>query len=537
MSEIQKAVGELSDMLKEIALPQGFSENYDRLECLAQGHGTETYLAQRKDTKSLCVAKCYDRKACRAVSESRILRGMHHAGLPAFLYEYQDDAAVCIVREYVEGTPLDRYAAGRSLSEAQAVSLCGKLCDILTYLHGLEPPVIHRDIKPQNIIVKDNGELSLIDFDIARTYDCGAETDTRFIGTRPYAPPEQYGFSQTDRRADVYSLGVLLCFLLTGNTNTRDAKIANKRLAAVVRRCTAFAPEGRFPDAAAVKKALLNSDGRRRRRLAHGFAAAAVVLLSLCAGFAAGRHADAFLPAGAAAGVRFAEPLLEKAVRVQLGKSESDAVTKAELAAVRELYLFGNEAAKTDEAFAEGLNGPLRGAPRGTLASLEDVKLLPNLEVLYVNYQTLADLSPLSGLKHLRAVSLRHTFVEDISPLAGMKRLNSVVLFDTRAADFSPLGACPALQTLDVGGTSIASPAALPALPELKTLSLRRTSLDSLDGIGRFEKLEALDLCQSAAADLSPLVSLPKLKTVSVDESMRGAAEALKAPVFEIKYN
>lgn len=535
MSEIREAVGELSGILKGIALPQEFLENYDLLECLAQGHGTETYLAQRKGSESLCAAKCYDRKVFRTVSESRILRSLHHGGLPVFLDEYEDDAAICIVREYVEGTPLDRYAAGRCLPEAQIVSLCGKLCDILIYLHGLRPPVIHRDIKPQNVIVREHGEVSLIDFDIARTCDGAAGTDTQVIGTRAYAPPEQYGFSQTDRRADIYALGVLLCFLLTGSTDIKSAAIANKRLAAVVRRCTAFSPEERFPDAAAVKKALLASDGHKQKRLKLFSAAAALVLLSLCAGFAAGRYTD-FLASPAAEGVRFAEPLIEKAVRVQLGKSETEPISEAELAAVRELYIFGGEVSKTEGAFSDGLGGPLRDTPRGTLESLEDVKLLPNLEVLYVNYQTLADLSPLSGLRYLTSVSLRHTFVEDVSPLAGMEHLSSVVLFDTRVADFSPLAGCPALQTLDAGGTPIASLDALPELPELRALSLRQTALSSLAGIERYARLERLDLCRSAAADLSPLASLPNLRTVSVDESMRGAAEALSAPAFEIKY-
>ena len=536
MSELQSAVQELSEILQEIALPQGFLAQYDLLECLARGHGTETYLARRKGSESLCVAKCYDRRVYRAVNESRILRTLHHSGLPAFLDEYRDDATTCIVREYAEGTPLDRYAGGRRLSEAQIVSLCGKLCDLLLYLHGLEPPVIHRDIKPQNIIIGENGEPSLIDFDIARTYDSGAETDTQFIGTRAYAPPEQYGFSQTDRRADIYALGVLLCFLLTGSTELRNAEIANRRLAAVVRRCTAFSPEERFPDAAAVKKALLAADGRRQARPARHFTAAALVLLALCAGFAAGRYTDLLRPPAAAEGAEFAEPLIEQAVRAQLGKSETEPITGAELAAVRELYLFGGKVSRTSEAFAEGLGGPLKDTPRGTLASLADVKLLPNLEVLYVNYQILSDLSPLSGLNYLKSISLRHTFVEDISPLAGMKQLNSVVLFDTRVSDFSPLGACPALQLLDVGGTSIESLSSLPELPGLKVLSLRQTSVSSLDGIGRFTKLESLDLSRSMADDLSPLVSLPKLNTVVADESMRGMAEALNAPSFTIRY-
>lgn len=536
MSDIKSAIKELSAAIAESELPHGLLESYDLIECLSHSHGTETYLAQQKGSNGLCIAKCYDRKIYKAVNESGILKNLSHEGLPAFIDEYQNDAFICIVREYIEGTPLDKYIAGRDLTQAQIVTLCVKLCDILIYLHGLDPPVIHRDIKPQNIIVKENGEISLIDFDIARTYDKGAETDTQFIGTRTYAPPEQYGFSQTDCRADIYSLGVLACFLLTGNTDIKNETITNKRLASVVRRCAAFSPEERFADVTAVKKALLEADGKKQKRLVNLLGTGTLVLLSLCVGFAVGRYTSFFAPPAIADGVQFAEPLMEQAVRVQLGKDETETITEAELLAVREIYIFGNEVSKTEEAFSDGLGGQLRDMPRGELTTLEDVKLLPNLEVLYVNYQMLADISPVSALKYLKTVSLRHTFVEDVSALSGMERLSIVILFDTHVADVSGLDTCPALHTLDVGDTPITTLDALPEHSNLKGLSLRQTSLSSLDGIERFSGLERLDLCQTMITDLSPLASLTKLNTISIDEAMRGAMELLKNPTLVTKY-
>ncbi len=72
------------------------------------------------------------------------------------------------------------------------------MCDILNYLHSQNPPIIHRDIKPQNVIVDERGRVTLIDFGISRMYDAGARADTLCFGTRHYAAPEQYGFAQTD---------------------------------------------------------------------------------------------------------------------------------------------------------------------------------------------------------------------------------------------------------------------------------------------------------------------------------------------------
>ncbi|MEA4955701.1 MAG: protein kinase [Pseudoflavonifractor sp.] len=525
---------ELSAVLKEIALPASFLESYDPLECLSHSHGTETYLVQRKGSKNLCIAKCYDRKIYKTVGESLILKSLHHEGLPAFFDEYQDDATVCIVREYIEGTSLDQYAADHSLSETRIVALCVGLCDILQYIHGQKPPVIHRDVKPQNIIVKEDGHIALIDFDIARIYDDEAETDTQFIATRAYAPPEQYGFSQTDCRADIYSLGVLLCFLLTGKTDVKNTEIPNKRISAVLRRCAAFSPEERFTDAAAVKKALQSVDGRGRRRFAHVCFSAVLALLCLCAGFGVGRYTDFLRSRTEASAVQFTEPLMEQAVRVQLGKSGTEPITEKELLTVREIYIFGNEVSKTSEAFAEGLGGPLGDTPRGTLVSLADTKLLPNLEVLYVNYQALTDISPVAELRYLTDVSLRHTFVEDITALSGMQRLRSLVLFDTHIKDASALGLCPALNTLDVGETLITSLDALPQRSPLETLSLAKLPLSSIDGIERFENLKWLSLKNTGVKDLSALAKIPGLAAVNIDESMRGAAEEAGEIAFEI---
>ena len=532
MSEIQNAIRELSTILKEITLPAGFLESYDQLECLSHSHGTETYLVQHKGSKSLCVAKCYDRKIYKTVNENGILKSLCHKGLPTFLDEYQDDATVCIVREYIEGTSLNKYAAEYSLSEAKITQLCIEICDILTYIHGQTPPVIHRDIKPQNVIVKEDGHIALIDFDIARTFDGEADTDTQFIATRTYAPPEQYGFSQTDCRADIYSLGVLLCFLLTGKTDVKSIEIPNKRLTAVVRRCAALSPEERFPDAAAVKKALLNADGRGKRKLIRICCTAALALACLCVGFVVGRYTSFFVPYD---GVQFSEPLIEQAVRAHLGKDETEPITQNELLAVNEIYIFGNEVSTSDEAFSDGLGGPLANTPRGTLANLDDLKLLPNLQVLHINYQTLTDISALAELKYLTEINLRHTFVEDISALVGMWHLRSLNLFDTRVADVTALASCPELNMLDVGGTLIISLDALPETSTVESLSLAKLPLSSIDGIERFGQLKSLSLHNTGLSDLSPLQEVTGLIIVSIDESMRGAAEALGDTSFEIR--
>ena len=196
---------------------------------------------------------------------------------------YEDDRTCVVVRTYVEGTPLDRHARENDLGEQEIAAICAKLCDSLSYLHTRPDPVIHRDIKPQNVIVRPDGTVALIDFDIARTYRAERESDTVFFGTRAYAAPEQYGFSQTDARADIFSLGVLLRYLLTGSPRENRNVRVYRPLQKIIDKCTAFDPERRFSDVGQVKKALLAANPRSQGLRIAGAVAAAVVAVALVA--------------------------------------------------------------------------------------------------------------------------------------------------------------------------------------------------------------------------------------------------------------
>ncbi|NLD59448.1 MAG: protein kinase [Clostridiales bacterium] len=522
MNKIQRAVEEISAAFRP-GYPAEFLERYEPVECLASRRGTETLLVRERVGGALFVSKVYDRALYPSAPESDILRSLGRGDFPAFVGEFRDAGTICIVREYVDGVPLDRYVAERAPSAAEILGIAAQICDILTFLHGQNPPIIHRDIKPQNIIVTASGAIRLIDFDIARTYDQEAETDTRVIGTRAYAPPEQFGFSQTDGRADIYSLGVLLRWMLSGTADARRAVIPDRALAAIVRRATEFSPDNRYPSAAAMKRHLLSADSRRRKRPLRALAAAALLVAALAAGFFVGRYTGAFAPGG----VRFREPLIEEAVRLQLGKGAGEELTAADLLNVRAIYIFASEVSLSEAAFADGLSGERANAARGPIASIEDVKLLPNLECLYINHQQLADIAPAAELKNLTEVNLRHTRVADISALAGMEKLQVVNLYDTDVEDAAALDMCPRLSRLEVGQTLIASLDGIGGAATLESLSLSGLKLTSLNGIERFAYLRDIHLAQTGFADLSPLLSLPRLQTVRIDESMRAAAEAI----------
>ena len=151
--------------------------------------------------------------------EARFLKNLSHPSLPKVTDFIHEDFSIFIIMDYVEGENLKMLleANGGHALEIMTVLRWGvQICDILTYLHNQDPPIIFRDIKPANLICKPNDEISLVDFGIAREVRDGAVADTIVFGSPGYAPPEQYGKGQTSARSDIYAFGATLHHLLTG---------------------------------------------------------------------------------------------------------------------------------------------------------------------------------------------------------------------------------------------------------------------------------------------------------------------------------
>lgn len=194
--------------------------------------------------------------------------GRRFLHVPRIVDCYMAGEQRAVVMEYVQGETLADVVYRCDPSIELACDVFPRLCDAVSELHdGFDPPIIHRDLKPSNVMLtRDN--LTIIDFGIARSFDEGAEEDTRRFGTRAYAPPEQFGFGQTDVRSDVYALGMLLYFCLT--EKTPDAKVRNARFVSaqvpeplrhVIVRATSFDPEARYASIAELRAGFAEATG------------------------------------------------------------------------------------------------------------------------------------------------------------------------------------------------------------------------------------------------------------------------------------
>lgn len=241
-------------------------EEQCRLSCYkkisAMGTHSNVLLVQHVESQRI-----YVKKVQRVYNKDvyQTLMKLHDRHIPQIYECVEDDGQLTIIEEYVQGESLSEHIQKNGVyTETEVVSMIQTLCRVLDLLHHFHPPIIHRDLKPENIIMTNDGILKLVDFNTAKQFRADQESDTVLIGTREFAAPEQYGFAQSDARTDIYALGVMINYLLTGrypkeklyHSENDQKRYRGGALADIIGKCTAFSPDMRYQDISELQKAL-----------------------------------------------------------------------------------------------------------------------------------------------------------------------------------------------------------------------------------------------------------------------------------------
>lgn len=448
---VKDAVMEVYDESLEKALPSEFMEDYDVIECLKSSDECYTLLVVNKQTEEKFIAKCYSKDSLLfEVTEPESMSNIKSEAIPDYAGEYRSEEYRCVLREYVEGVSLYDYVRRRHPDEAEIADIALKLAEAMKKLHGMEPAVIHRDIKPQNIIVKDDGSIVLIDLGISRIYKENENEDTVLAGTQFFAAPEQYGFRQTDVRSDIYSYGVVLTWMLTGKPEA--IKQPGTMLEKIACRCCEFTPEKRYKNDDALLAQLKKTmpEHKKRNEIRKNLRInAAVFLVGILVGILCHMAASEWNIYGEKY-VRFKEPLIEQAVRVMLDKP-SGKITESELGKVTGIYIHGNKISTSSNEFFQDAQQWENGARiHGDISDISDLTMMPNLNEVCIGGQHIKDISPLKEIEYLEMAEFRRNYISDISPLENKKYLFHMGFSYNKLESIDVVSTCPALICIDL---------------------------------------------------------------------------------------
>ena len=255
-------------MLKEGTVLDG---KYEILKQIGEGGMSIVYLARNNRMNMQLAVKEIKNDGSKSTEillkglerEANILKDVDHPVIPRIIDIVKHGGTICVVMDFIEGENLsDKLKEVGAFSQDEVIEWGLELASALEYLHSMNPPIIYRDMKPSNVMLKPDGGVKLIDFGTAKTYDIENNADTTALGTRGYAAPEQFGDAQgrgiykTDARTDIYNLGATLYHMVTGKNPQEPPyemvpiRQANPSLSTgleeIILKCTKPNPEDRY---------------------------------------------------------------------------------------------------------------------------------------------------------------------------------------------------------------------------------------------------------------------------------------------------
>ena len=519
-------------------LPADMQEYWTVYECLKESEDSSTFLVKETATGILCVLKWGRNRQTEFLrNEMEIMKKMADrklSGIPKAYRIFEENGEVYLVREYIEGMSLAQMVLQKGgISEAEICRISRKICQTAEQFQNPNEPMIHRDIKPENIVVTPGGEVVFIDFGTMRSYKKDGSRDTFVVGTRGTAAPEQYGYTQTDQRTDVYAIGQTMLYMVSESyeMNQLSECAVSRRMKKIIEKACSFEPDKRYGDAAQLRRAVEKCQANNRKKV---YKKAGAVFGLIAAGYILA----IFSPDGTVienkrietaeqsaaeeqiqAEITFREELIEEAVRKELGLSKTDKITASMLENVRKLRIGGKEILDDEDTFwgeghhVDGKDSSF-GSVRGNITDLSDLAQMVNLEELALCNQKIEDISGLKELP-LKKLYLSKNMITDFSVLLNLIDLDTLCIMENPAENLSVIGECTGILRLNIQGMNLTD------IDFLKNLSLDYLDMSNVEvennifePLAEMKKLDTLCMCdvnEAAAETLSQMSTLKAL--------------------------
>lgn len=519
-------------------LPEDMQEHWTVYECLKESEDSSTFLVKETATGILCVLKWGRNRQTEFLrNEMEIMEKMADrklSGIPKAYRIFEENGEVYLVREYIEGMSLAQMVLQKGgISEAEICRISRKICQTAEQFQNPDEPMIHRDIKPENIVVTPGGEVVFIDFGTMRSYKKDGSRDTFVVGTRGTAAPEQYGYTQTDQRTDVYAIGQTMLYMVSESyeMNQLSECAVSRRMKKIIEKACSFEPDKRYGDAAQLRRAVEKCQANNRKKV---YKKAGAVFGLIAAGYILA----IFSPDGTVienkrietaeqsaaeeqiqAEITFREKLIEEAVRKELGLSKTDKITASMLENVRKLRIVGKEILDDEDTFwgeghhVDGKDSSF-GSVRGNITDLSDLAQMVNLEELALCNQKIEDISGLKELP-LKKLYLSKNMITDFSVLLNLIDMDTLCIMENPAENLSVIGECTGILRLNIQGMNLTD------IDFLKNLSLDYLDMSNVEvennifePLTEMKKLDTLCMCdvnEAAAETLSQMSTLKAL--------------------------
>ena len=519
-------------------LPEDMQEHWTVYECLKESEDSSTFLVKETATGILCVLKWGRNRQTEFLrNEMEIMKKMADrklTGIPKAYRIFEENGEVYLVREYIEGMSLAQMVLQKGgISEAEICRISRKICQTAEQFQNPDEPMIHRDIKPENIVVTPGSEVVFIDFGTMRSYKKDGSRDTFVVGTRGTAAPEQYGYTQTDQRTDVYAIGQTMLYMVSESyeMNQLSECAVSRRMKKIIEKACSFEPDKRYGDAAQLRRAVEKCQANNRKKV---YKKAGAVFGLIAAGYILA----IFSPDGTVienkrietaeqsvaeeqiqAEITFREELIEEAVRKELGLSKTDKITASMLENVRKLRIVGKEILDDEDTFwgeghhVDGKDSSF-GSVRGNITDLSDLAQMVNLEELALCNQKIEDISGLKELP-LKKLYLSKNMITDFSVLLNLIDMDTLCIMENPAENLSVIGECTGILRLNIQGMNLTD------IDFLKNLSLDYLDMSNVEvennifePLTEMKKLDTLCMCdvnEAAAETLSQMSTLKAL--------------------------